>query len=224
MRTATELITEAFKLYRLGFSEVVKVLFIFLLPLGIGLIFFQEMVFGSPSTMDSDMSWYDHLPIMLGVSKESPPCIMYQAPLMGMDERSFAQKLFLGSKMLFVNWKTMVGAIIYLVVFLFILMQPIAGVFSVSFGSGEVFMPDLLDVIADHAKNIALGIGWNPEVVAGIVRKCTYLIVLMFLLPYLSLLCFLHYYTIIEKKELISLKRALVHFGNRKKAFESTTK
>lgn len=118
----------------------------------------------------------------------------------------------------------MFGALIVLVIFLFILLQPIAGILSFSFQSGEAIMPDLLDYLAQNVYNIAKGLDEDPEFYTALARKCVYLIVLIFLIPYLGFLFLLNYYSILEVRELTSLKQALELFGKRKKVSEGEVK
>jgi hypothetical protein len=118
----------------------------------------------------------------------------------------------------------MFGALVVLVIFLFILLQPIAGLLSYTFTPGEVIMPDLLDYLAENVQNIAVGLGENPDFYAALVRKSCYLIALMFLIPYLGFLFLLNYYSILEVRELTSLKQALELFGKRKKVSEGEVK
>jgi hypothetical protein len=260
------------------------------------LILVQAYFYGGPEGLDSNLAWYDYLPNMFGVSKESPPqfiiygcwtllfafvfaavghsllkqigfndgkgqfffmlrktplfwvgsiglwiilifpvemliitvfflpCATYQGPLLGLDDRGIGVKLNLTVKYFFANWKPMFGALVVLVIFLFILLQPIAGILSYTFTPGEVIMPDLLDYLAENVQNIAVGLGENPDFYAALVRKSCYLIALMFLIPYLGFLFLLNYYSILEVRELTSLKQALELFGKRKKVSEGEVK
>jgi len=85
-------------------------------------------------------------------------------------------------------------------------------------------MPDLLDHMAQNVQNIASGLGKNPDFYAALARKFVYLLVLLFLIPYLGFLFLLNYYNILEIRELTSLKQALELFGNRNKAREGEVK
>jgi hypothetical protein len=85
-------------------------------------------------------------------------------------------------------------------------------------------MYDLLDYMAQNVQNIANGLGEDSEFYTALVRKSVYLIVLMFLIPYLGFLFLLNYYGILEARELTSLKQALALFGKRKKVSEGEIK
>jgi len=104
-----------------------------------------------------------------------------------------------------------------------LLAQTIALVFSIhdSVDSGPM-VPDLLDMLTDLVKRIAMIFTDDYMVYSNVVRQAIYVIFIFFILPILVISTVFTYFNVIEKLEAKGLKMDFEKFGKRKRNQESS--
>ena len=93
--------------------------------------------------------------------------------------------------------------------------QPFSGVFSIQ---NEV--PDLLDLIVNGTTPFLDNAGLNSVYWTNLFREIVYLVVLLFTLVFWFVLLSLSYFSMLEKREAVNLKKEGMHYGERSRLKE----
>lgn len=140
------------------------------------------------------------------------------AALDGGDSRGRFSKGFRFSKQ---HYGNSLLILMLLTVLVFILSQPIAFVLSMHDGwRDEPMIRDLLDIIADFTKRVALLYTEDYMFWANVVRQLFYLVFLIGVLPLVAITAAFGFYTERERSEATGLKIAFKNFGKRSRTQE----
>jgi len=106
--------------------------------------------------------------------------------------------------------------------FITLIAQPLSFVFSIQYyRSGEPLLRDLLDMIVDFSKRIAINYTDSPIIVGNVIRQVFYILFLLFTIPLVIIPTVFIYCSEVEKTELPGLKKEFQKFGQRSKTKES---
>ena len=106
--------------------------------------------------------------------------------------------------------------------FITLIAQPLSFVFSIQYyRSGEPLLRDLLDMIVDFTKRIAINYTDSPIMVGNVIRQVFYILFLLFTIPLVIIPTVFIYFSEVEKTELPGLKKEFQKFGQRSKTKES---
>lgn len=118
------------------------------------------------------------------------------------------------------NWGKTFGVILFFSITIFLLLQPIAFVFSIS-DNGEPMMNDLLDLTCNFIKQFLLEETQYFGVISNVFRQLVYVLALLFILPLLFISSGFLFYSTREETEVIGLKKNFENFGKQLKTQET---
>jgi hypothetical protein len=144
------------------------------------------------------------------------PFFYLNGATMGLDDATFRKRL----KRSFVFSKNHYGKslllILLLIVFVAIISQPIAFVFSIQESyMREPVVKDLLDFLAELTKRVAREFTDDYMVVSNLVRQLFYLIFIIGIIPLVAITTGISYFSELDKTEATALKRNFIKFGKR---------
>lgn len=150
------------------------------------------------------------------------PLFYLQAASAGLGEGSFGARLKRGFKFSAGHyWKTFLVVLILCVMTLLI-VQPIAFFFSIHFGySAEPPLPDLLDILADFVKRIAMIYTDDFMIWGNIARQFVYALAILALVPLAVFTMALGFFSERERAEATGLRKQFSHFGKRSRTKET---
>ena len=140
---------------------------------------------------------------------------------MGLSAESFGVRFKRGFQYSKQHYGNMLVIFLMLLFLVFLIMQPIAGVFSIHNSySDEPGMRDILDLAAEFVKRIAQIYTDDYIIWANVLRQFVYIVFLLITLPLLVISMSFCYYSEIEKTEAKGLWKALKRFGKRSRSQE----
>ena len=151
------------------------------------------------------------------------PFLLTNAATAGLDDDSFGKRWSKGFKISAQSYGTSLLNLLLLGALVTLLAQSIALVFSVhNSWTNEPMMPDLLDMLTDLVKRIAMIFTDDYMVYSNIVRQAVYILFIFLVFPLLVISTVFTYYNVIEKLEAKGLKMEFEKFGKRKRNQESS--
>ena len=106
--------------------------------------------------------------------------------------------------------------------FIALIAQLIAFIFSIQYNRmGEPLIRDVLDMIVDFTKRIAINYTDSTIICGNVVRQVFYILFLLFTIPLVIIPAIFCYYSELEKTELPGLKKEFEKFGQRSKTKET---
>lgn len=152
------------------------------------------------------------------------PFFMLNAATMALGTESFGVRFKRGFQYSKQHYGNMLVIFIVLLSLVFLIMQPIASVFSIHSGyNDEPGMRDLLDIAAGFVKRIAQIYTDDYIIWANILRQFVYIVFLLIVLPLLIISMSFSYYSELEKTEAKGLWEALKKFGKRSRSQEKNS-
>jgi len=144
------------------------------------------------------------------------PFFYLHGATMGLDDAPFGKRF----KRSFVFSKNHYGKslllLLLLIIFVAIISQPIAFVFSIQDTyMKEPAVKDLLDFLAELTKRVAREFTDDYMVVSNVVRQLIYLIFIIGIIPLLAITTGISYFSELDKTEATALKRNFLKFGKR---------
>lgn len=120
------------------------------------------------------------------------------------------------------NYGNSLAIIILVIVFIVLIAQPIALVFSNHMGySDGPMVRDLLDMLADFTKRIAANYSEFPVYWSNVIRQLVYLLFFLCLLPLFVIPSAFIYFSELEKTEVHGLRAQFEKFGKRSRIKEN---
>lgn len=154
--------------------------------------------------------WYILLPTLLAY-----PFLLYLPFSVAFPEQSLAQAIKKGLRYSAKSYFTLFVLMGIGLLTIAAICQPISGVFSIQ---NEV--PDLLDLIVNGTTPFLDNAGLNSVYWTNIFRELVYLVVLLFTLVFWFVLLSLSYFSMLEKREAVNLKKEGKHYGERSRLKE----
>lgn len=130
------------------------------------------------------------------------------------------RKIGAGFKFSSRNWGKNFGVVLFFTLFIFIAVQPIAFIFSISDG-GAPLMNDLLDLLTDFVKQFLAEETAYYVVVANVIRQVVYLLAFVLLLPLIFIASGFLFHSVEEEIEVVGLKKEFEKFGKRSRVQET---
>lgn len=150
------------------------------------------------------------------------PFFISNAATAGLDEINLGARLKKGFKVSSQIYGINLLNLLLLTVFVAVVGQTIALVFSIhNTWNNQPMMTDLLDWLADFVKRIAMIFTDDYMVYSNIVRQFVYLLFVFFVMPLLIISTGFAYFNVVEKLEARGLKKEFEKFGKRKRNQES---
>ena len=150
------------------------------------------------------------------------PLFYLNAATMGLDDQSFGTRFSRGFKYSAKQYGNGLLSLLILCGLVFMIAQPIALVWSIHWEpTGEPAMRDLLDVVADFIKRIAMIYTDDYIIWPNIFRQFVYVMFILMIIPLLVIMMSLAYYNELEKNEVKGLRKSLEKFGKRSRSQES---
>ncbi len=147
------------------------------------------------------------------------PFFFLQGATMSLSDDSFKTRLKKSFRFSKNGYGNSLLIILFVLLFISLVSQPIAFVFSYHVGS-QPMVRDLLDMMADFTKRIAANYTEFPVVWGNILRQLFYILFMLFLLPLLIIPSAFSYFSELEKAEAIGLKAQFKKFGQRSRLQE----
>jgi uncharacterized membrane protein SpoIIM required for sporulation len=297
IRGIGETLADSFRMYRLQFGKIMRVIMLLVFPLVAGLVAFQDM---SHLEMQQQEHWYDwrtQFELMMGYGYRNPsdlvailgwtivftlicasvfwsirtmkevfswksffsyvarrglgiwlanffiliiaftlpwwgillcffliPLFFLVSATVGLDDGKFGFRMGRGFKFSSRQYGNNLLMLFILLVFVTILMQPIASVFSIHdgwSGSGPVIMSDLLDLVAGFVKRIAMAVNGDYMFWGNVTRQLVYVLFILMFLPLAVIVTSFGFYSERERSEATGLKEDFKKFGKRSRTKET---
>ena len=149
------------------------------------------------------------------------PMIYLNGATAGLDGNSFGKRFGRGFKYSMQHYGNSLLILLIILLLVFIVMQPIAFVFSIHEGwNDQPMVRDLLDFAADFVKRIAQIFTDDYMIWANILRQIVYIIYIMGILPLVIITMAFGYFTELEKTEVRGLRKSFEKFGQRSRTQE----
>ncbi len=175
----------------------------------LGNLFLYAIVFLLP--------WYLLLPALFVI-----PFFFLHGATVALGDGSFGHRLKKAFSFSKNNYGNSLLTLLLILVFIVLISQPIAFVFSNHFGfNNEPLVRDLLDMVADFTKRIAANYSSNPLIFSNIIRQIVYILFLLFVIPLVIIPTAFAFYSELEKTEVLGLKKQFEKFGKRNR-FQET--
>jgi uncharacterized membrane protein SpoIIM required for sporulation len=173
------------------------------IPIWLGNLFLVALVFGLP--------WYLLLWAFFLV-----PFFFLQGATMGLDKESIGNRLKKGFSFSKNHYGKSLLSIGLLVVFVVLIAQPIAFVFSIQDNfMQEPLVKDVLDMAAGLVKRVSREFTEDYMVVGNVFRQMIYLLYVFALVPLFAVISGFGYGSELDKMEAKSLKKGFILFGKR---------
>ena len=144
------------------------------------------------------------------------PFVFLLGATQGLDAGSFGERFKKGFAYSRKHYGKTLVVLLLIGVFVVILSQPIAFVFSIHEGFGDKpLVNDLLDMLAGLVKRFAREFTEDYMIVANVVRQVVYLIFFLGISPLIATAAGLGYYSENEKAEATGLRKQFTKFGKR---------
>lgn len=144
------------------------------------------------------------------------PLLYLQSATMGLDTAPFGQRFRKSFSFSWRHYGKSLAVLALLGVFVVLMMQPIAFVFSIHNGYGdEPMVKDLLDMLADFTKRIAREFTRDYMTVSNLVRQVFYVVYILGIVPLIAISTGFSYFSELEKNEAKGLRNAFSKFGKR---------
>lgn len=294
IRSFGETMADSFRMYRLQFGKFMKVIMLFVFPLIIGIVAFQDLnhvgmmqtehwhdwraqfelmmgygyfnildlvaigvwtiiytlivaaVLWSVRTIGEEFSWKSFfqftakkgagiwlanffillfvftLPwwaLLIGLFLF--PLFLLNSAAVGLDDNKFGTRLSKGFKYSSGQYGNSLLMLIILLLFVTLLMQPIASVFSIHDWQGEPVMSDLLDLVAGFVKRVALALDADHIFWGNVTRQLVYVLFIIMFIPLVIIMTSFGYFSERERSEATGLKEEFKKFGKRSRTKES---
>jgi uncharacterized membrane protein SpoIIM required for sporulation len=154
--------------------------------------------------------WYILFPTLLAY-----PFLLYLPVSIAYPEQAISQGIKKGLRYSAKSYFTLVGLMSMGILTVTAICQPISGVYSIQ---NEV--PDLLDLIVNGTTPFLDNAGLNSVYWTNLFREVVYLVVLLFTLVFWFVLLSLSYFSMLEKREAVNLKKEGMHYGERSRLKE----
>jgi uncharacterized membrane protein SpoIIM required for sporulation len=150
------------------------------------------------------------------------PFFYLQPAVMALDDRTFGARYKRSFSFSHSNFGISLLVIMTTVLIVFIVSQPFAFIFSIHEPfNDKPMVRDLLDLIADLTKRVAM-IYTNEHLFwSNIVRQIFYLLFALFILPFIAVTMVMIFYSEKEARDVVSLKEAFKKFGKRSRLQET---
>lgn len=150
------------------------------------------------------------------------PFFITNAATAGLDDSSMGARLKKGFKISSQIYGINLLNLLLLTIFVTLVSQVIALVFSIhNTWNNEPMMTDLLDMLANFVKRIAMIFTDDYMIYANVVRQVIYLLFVFLVMPLLIISTGFAYFNVVEKLEARGLKKEFEKFGKRKRNQES---
>lgn len=144
------------------------------------------------------------------------PLVFLNGATQGLDDRPFSKRFKKGFAYSRKHYGKTLVVLLLIGVFVAILSQPIAFVFSIHDGFGDKpLVTDLLDMLVGLVKRFAREFTEDYIVVANVVRQFVYLIFFLGIIPLIAIAAGFGYYSENERSEAIGLRKQFEKFGKR---------
>ncbi len=151
------------------------------------------------------------------------PLFLLNSAAVGLDDRKFGLRFKKGFKYSTQHYGNSLLMLLILLLFVTLLMQPIASVFSIHDWRGEpAVMSDLLDLVAGFVKRIALALDADYIFWGNVTRQVVYVLFIIMFLPLVIIMTSFGYYSERERAEATGLKKEFKKFGKRSRTKESS--
>lgn len=142
---------------------------------------------------------------------------------MGISKGKFGERFKKGFKYSKQQYGKTLIILVILIILATLIMQPVALVFSIhNTWSNEPGMPDLLDMLADFVKRIAMIYTDDYMMWANFTRQFVYIIFMLGLLPLMVITMGFGYFSEREKTEATGLREEFKKFGKRSNTKETS--
>ena len=150
------------------------------------------------------------------------PLIYLNTATMGLDDGSFGARFNRGFKYSSKQYGNGLLALLILLVLVFMVAQPIAFVLSIHpEGLDQAIMRDLLDMVSDFVKRIAMIYTDDYLIWSNTLRQIVYISFVIMIITLLGIMMSFGYYNELEKNEAKGLRKSLEKFGKRSRSKES---
>ena len=150
------------------------------------------------------------------------PFFVVNGPAVGLGSEKFGVRFKRGFKYGTQHYGKTLVVLLILLLLTFLVMQPIAFVFSIhNSWSNEPEVRDLLDMAADFVKRIAQLVTEDYMIWSNILRQFVYIIFVLGILPLAIIAFSFGYYSELEKTEARGLREAFKKFGKRSRSKET---
>ncbi len=150
------------------------------------------------------------------------PLLITNAATAGLDDNRLGIRLKKGFKISSQIYGTNLLNLLMLTLFVALISQTIASVFSIhNTWNNQPGMRDLLDLLVDFVKRIAMIFTDDYMLYANIVRQIVYLLFIFLIMPLLVISTGFAYLNVVEKLEARGLRKEFEKFGKRKRNQES---
>ena len=141
---------------------------------------------------------------------------------MALDDASFANRFKRSFSFSSSNYGISLMVLLLTIFIVFIVAQPFAFVFSIHEPfNDKPLVRDLLDMIADFTKRIALIYTTEHLFWSNIVRQLFYIGLILLILPFIAVTMSLIFYSEKEKREVVTLRKGFARFGKRSRLQET---
>lgn len=150
------------------------------------------------------------------------PFLFLIAATTGLSEEKFSKSFGKGFKYSATQYGKSIVLMLILVLITFIVMQPIAFVFSyLQPWTDEPMVPDLLDMLTDFIKRVAQIYTDDYIFPANVVRQLFYLTLVFLMIPLVAVITGFSFFSEQEKQEATGLRNASEKFGKRSRVKET---
>ncbi len=151
------------------------------------------------------------------------PLFLLNSAAVGLEDNAFGARLKRGFKYSSQHYGNSLLMLLLLLVFVTLLMQPIASVFSIHDFRGEPsIMSDLLDLAAEFVKRIALTLDGDHIFWSNVTRQLVYVLFIIMFIPLVIIMTAFGYFSERERAEANGLKDDFKRFGKRSRTKESS--
>jgi len=151
------------------------------------------------------------------------PLFLLNSAAVGLDDNKFGVRLRKGFKYSAQHYGNSLLMLLILLLFVSLLMQPIASVFSIHDFRGEPsIMSDLLDLVAGFVKRIAITLEGDHIFWGNITRQLVYVLFIIMFIPLVVIMTSFGYFSERERTEANGLKNEFKRFGKRSRTKESS--
>jgi uncharacterized membrane protein SpoIIM required for sporulation len=151
------------------------------------------------------------------------PFFYVQAAVMGLDDKPFGERFGRSFSFGRANFGVSLMVILTVLMILMIVVQPFAFVFSIHEPfNDKPMVRDLLDMIADMTKRIALIYTDQQMFWANIVRQIVYVFIGLMVIPFFATTMAMIFYSEKEVRDVVSLKESYKKFGKRSRTQETS--
>lgn len=162
------------------------------------------------------LPWYF---LLLGIPLV--PFFYIQAATAGLDDNGLGVRLKRGWKYSKNYYGNSLLLLLILLLLTFLMLQPIAFIFSIHEGwNDEPMVRDLLDMMADFVKRIAQIFTDDYMIWANVFRQFVYIMFMLGILPLMIITMAFGHYSEVERTEAKGLKKAFEKFGKRSRSHE----